>query len=196
MSIANQLYIDLIHQCTVLNYTVLHYIVLHYNVVNNTSLYCTSLYYLQDCDARARRSERSIGGRGTTGGEGGGRYTGGEGEGRYTGGEGGGRYTGGEPLGVLQTARLTVEEQEEATDFQDNVSVTVMMPGEGVGGQEQEVSHPTCSTFLIFGVLMGCLLIVSSVMMCLLAHRYRLKVISSLCRTKFRMWESAQPLKE
>ena len=28
-----------------------------------------------------------------------------------------------------------------------------------------------CSTFLIFGILMGCLLIVASVMMCLLAYR-------------------------
>ena len=28
-----------------------------------------------------------------------------------------------------------------------------------------------CSTFLIFGIMMGCLLIVASVMMCLLAYR-------------------------
>ena len=95
---------------------------LHYTVITNISMYCRPLYnHLQDCDTRGRRGERSIGGRGTTGRE------------------VGGRFTGGEPLGVLQTARLTVEEVEEATDFQDDASVTVMMPGEGVGGEEQEV---------------------------------------------------------
>ena len=35
-----------------------------------------------------------------------------------------------------------------------------------------------CTTFLIFGILMGCLLIVASVMMCLLAHRLN-RVVSS-----------------
>lgn len=74
-----------------------------------------------------------------------------------------------EDLAGLERAHLRVE--EDATDFRDNVGITVVMPGEGLSEEEQDVQHPTCSTFLIFGVLMGCLLIVSSVMMCLLAHR-------------------------
>jgi hypothetical protein len=76
-----------------------------------------------------------------------------------------------EDLAGLEAARLRVERGGEETDFSDNVGLTVVMPGEDMGREAEEPRHPTCSTFLIFGVLMGCLLIVSSVMMCLLAHR-------------------------
>merc|ERR1712107_249740 len=82
-----------------------------------------------------------------------------------------------ENLEELELARLSVE-VEQATGFQDNVGVTVVMPGEDISkaGTNEVIEHPTCSTFLIFGVLMGCLLIVSSVMMCLLAHRLHITV--------------------
>jgi hypothetical protein len=42
----------------------------------------------------------------------------------------------------------------------------------------EEEESDECTTFLIFGILMGCLLIVASVMMCLLAHRLN-RVVSS-----------------
>ena len=41
-----------------------------------------------------------------------------------------------------------------------------------------EEAESECTTFLIIGILMGCLLIVASVMMCLLAHRLN-RVITS-----------------
>ena len=41
-----------------------------------------------------------------------------------------------------------------------------------------EEAESECTTFLIFGILMGCLLIVASVMMCLLAHRLN-RVVTS-----------------
>ena len=41
-----------------------------------------------------------------------------------------------------------------------------------------EEAESECTTFLIFGILMGCLVIVASMMMCLLAHRLNRVAIS------------------
>ena len=68
---------------------------------------------------------------------------------------------------------------DESTDISDNVVLRVTRPGDGYftapssvqGGGETPAAPVNCSTFLIFGIMMGCLLIVASVMMCLLAYR-------------------------
>ena len=63
-----------------------------------------------------------------------------------------------------------------STDMTDNVVLRVSRPGDGYytsagNGQQEDTPDTNCSTFLIFGIMMGCLLIVASVMMCLLAYR-------------------------
>ena len=77
------------------------------------------------------------------------------------------------------------EEDISSTDFSDNLVLSVARPGDGfflpASEGEDELSLrmspetasliSDCSTFLIFGIMMGCLLIVASVMMCLLAYR-------------------------
>ena len=59
------------------------------------------------------------------------------------------------------------------TNFSDNIGVSVTRPGEGFYSPNllSDEADINCTTFLIFGILMGCLLIVASVMMCLLAYR-------------------------
>ena len=62
---------------------------------------------------------------------------------------------------------------DREANFTDNLGLSVSRPGEGFYSPssisaDQETN---CTTFLIFGILMGCLLIVASVMMCLLAYR-------------------------
>jgi len=65
---------------------------------------------------------------------------------------------------------MIVEMSDKVTDFTDNIGLSVIMPGEGYNAAYEE-ENSECTTFLIFGILMGCLLIVASGMMCLLAHR-------------------------
>ena len=75
---------------------------------------------------------------------------------------------------------------EDSTDFSENIVLSVIRPGDGyylpapASNSNQNninLSSETtklisdCSTFLIFGIMMGCLLIVASIMMCLLAYR-------------------------
>ena len=69
------------------------------------------------------------------------------------------------------------EEVEEVSsaDFTENLGVAVTRPGDGyyLGDPPESaaVAAPSCSTYLMFGILMGSLLIVASLMMCLLAYR-------------------------
>eukprot|EP00092_Neocalanus_flemingeri_P019289 GFUD01020894.1.p1 GENE.GFUD01020894.1~~GFUD01020894.1.p1 ORF type:complete len:153 (-),score=48.70 GFUD01020894.1:564-1022(-) len=89
----------------------------------------------------------------------------------------------GESQGLIVERDMVVEDRvAESTDFTDNIGVSVIMPGEGYYA-ENEGPKSDCNTFLIFGILMGCLLIVASVMMCLLAHRLD-RVVSSYKREK------------
>ena len=75
---------------------------------------------------------------------------------------------------------------EDSTDFSENIVLSVIRPGDGYylpapapnsNQNNINLSSETtklisdCSTFLIFGIMMGCLLIVASIMMCLLAYR-------------------------
>ena len=98
-----------------------------------------------------------------------------------------------ESQGLLVERELIVEDrleeiEDEATDFSDNIGFSVIMPGRDLISsfvchkdlliedyysvtEESKADKSECTTFLIFGILMGCLLIVASVMMCLLAHR-------------------------
>ena len=98
-----------------------------------------------------------------------------------------------ESQGLLVERELIVEDrleeiEDEATDFSDNIGFSVIMPGREIillyichkdlviedyysVTEESKDDKSECTTFLIFGILMGCLLIVASVMMCLLAHR-------------------------
>ena len=98
-----------------------------------------------------------------------------------------------ESQGLLVERELIVEDRlgeidDEATDFSDNIGFSVIMPGrEHIPSyiyhkvlasddyysvsEQSNADKSECTTFLIFGILMGCLLIVASVMMCLLAHR-------------------------
>ena len=76
-------------------------------------------------------------------------------------------------LGSLLTVRRL---NDREANFTDNIGLSITRPGEGYYSPSPTslpASQPAtnCTTFLIFGILMGCLLIVASVMMCLLAYR-------------------------
>ena len=83
-------------------------------------------------------------------------------------------------LGLQETAEADyyeAEEEEEVSsaDFTENLGVAVTRPGDGyyLGDPPESaaVADPSCSTYLMFGILMGSLLIVASLMMCILAYR-------------------------
>ena len=83
-------------------------------------------------------------------------------------------------LGLQETAEADyyeAEEEEEVSsaDFTENLGVAVTRPGDGyyLGDPPESaaVADPSCSTYLMFGILMGSLLIVASLMMCVLAYR-------------------------
>ena len=67
------------------------------------------------------------------------------------------------------------EEEVSSADFTENLGVAVTRPGDGyyLGDPPESaaVADPSCSTYLMFGILMGSLLIVASLMMCVLAYR-------------------------
>ena len=75
-------------------------------------------------------------------------------------------------LGSLRAVR---RQNDREANFTDNIGLSITRPGEGYYSPSPTslpASQQTnCTTFLIFGILMGCLLIVASVMMCLLAYR-------------------------
>ena len=75
-------------------------------------------------------------------------------------------------LGSLRAVR---RQNDREANFTDNLGLSITRPGEGYYSPSPSslpASQQTnCTTFLIFGILMGCLLIVASVMMCLLAYR-------------------------
>lgn len=72
-----------------------------------------------------------------------------------------------------------LEDNDKATDFMENIGFSVTMPDDYYTVEDESKSEKSaCTTFLIFGILMGCLLIVASVMMCLLAHRLNRIAIS------------------
>ena len=84
-------------------------------------------------------------------------------------------------LGLQETEEeadyYEAEEEVEVSsaDFTENLGVAVTRPGDGyyLGDPPESaaVAAPSCSTYLMFGILMGSLLIVASLMMCLLAYR-------------------------
>ena len=83
-------------------------------------------------------------------------------------------------LGLQETEEADyyeAEEEEEVSsaDFTENLGVAVTRPGDGyyLGDPPESaaVADPSCSTYLMFGILMGSLLIVASLMMCVLAYR-------------------------
>ena len=82
-------------------------------------------------------------------------------------------------LGLQETAEADYYEAEEeevsSADFTENLGVAVTRPGDGyyLGDPPESaaVADPSCSTYLMFGILMGSLLIVASLMMCVLAYR-------------------------
>ena len=84
---------------------------------------------------------------------------------------------------IVRSDGLDVDEEdieEINTNFTDKIVLRVSRPEDGYYSDlssDQSFTAPapvtpdSCSTFLIFGIMMGCLLIVASVMMCLLAYR-------------------------
>ncbi|XP_023331875.1 uncharacterized protein LOC111704002 isoform X2 [Eurytemora carolleeae] len=83
------------------------------------------------------------------------------------------------------------DEDDKDTDFIDNVGLTVIMPGdeyyspvhsEGKGKEtvKSKISQQEdCTIFLAIGAAMGCLLIVASLIMCILAHKLHQTVRAS-----------------
>ena len=90
--------------------------------------------------------------------------------------------------------RAVRRQNDREANFTDNIGLSITRPGEGYYSPSPTslpASHPAtnCTTFLIFGILMGCLLIVASVMMCLLA--YRLNSLASVYKVQSSLVQSS-----